>query len=127
MKKAVSIVVLLTAWLLVCATGGVRASDMPTLADYDLAVQKNDISKIRYLRSYILGAVDTHLMFSRMLRDWSSFNALCTGQNKLQANEIGAIFELRIRALRRRYGDDIMGLPIVETIPSIVEEYYRCF
>lgn len=100
---------------------------MVTLRDYDDAARNNDVTKIRHLRAYLMGAVDTHLLYSRMLKNWTSFNALCTGNRKLQADELGAIFELEMMSLRRRYGDEIMGMPIVETIPTIVEKHYRCF
>ena len=115
----------ITALLSVFSPAG--SSELATLEDYDEAVRTDDSQKLRYLRSYIMGAVDTHLYYSRMLKNWTQFNALCTGNKKLKANELGAIFELKIRSLRQRYGIDIMGMPIVEVVPMIVEEQYRCF
>jgi hypothetical protein len=121
------IIYFLSITTLLFAFSQAYSSDLPTLADYDKAVRTNDIQKIRYLRSYIVGAVDTHLHYSKMLKNWTSFNALCTGKSKLRANELGAIFELKIMSLKQRYGEDIMGMPIVEVVPMIVEEHYRCF
>ena len=97
------------------------------LKDYDNAVRSNNPAEIRFMRSYILGAVETHLLYSKMLKNWTSFNALCTGNDQLTMDELGAIVELKIMALRRKYGEDIMGMPVVEIVPTIVEEHYRCF
>jgi len=97
------------------------------LRDYTEAVSANDIQRIKVLRSYILGAVDTHLLYSKMLRDWTSINILCTGKSDLNINELGAIFELKIMTLRRRYGEDIMDMPITKAVQMIVEEQYKCY
>ena len=103
------------------------ASGAFTLRDYDHAIRANNHERIMFFRSYILGAVETHLVYSRMLSDWTRFNALCTGDDALTINELGSLFELKVMALRKRYGKDIMGMPIVEVVPMIVEEHYKCF
>ena len=97
------------------------------LRDYTDAVSANDVQRIKILRSYILGAVDTHLLYSKMLRDFTSINILCTGNNGLNINELGAIFELKIMTLRRRYGEEIMDMPIMKVVQMIVEEQYKCY
>jgi len=111
-------------WLALIPT---TASEQPALSDYDAAMRADDFHRVHSLRLYILGAVDTHLHYSRKLHDWTRFNALCTGDARLSAQELGRIFELKIVSLKRRYGKDIMGMPIVEVVPTIVEEHYRCF
>ena len=103
------------------------ASGMFKLRDYADAVRANDIQKIKILRSYILGSVETHLLYSKMLRDMTSINILCTGNDDLNINELGAIFELKITTLRRRYGEDIMDMPINKAVQMIVEEQYKCY
>lgn len=97
------------------------------LRDYDEAVRANDIQRIKILRSYILGSVETHLLYSKMLRDWTSINILCTGNRDLNINELGALFELKIMTLRRRYGEDIMDMPVTKAVQMIVEEQYKCY
>ena len=97
------------------------------LRDYTEAVSANNIQRVEILRSYILGAVETHLLYSKMLRDWTSVNILCTGNSDLNINELGAIFELKIMTLRRRYGEDIMDMPITKAVQMIVEEQYKCY
>ena len=96
------------------------------LRDYAEAVSTNDVQRIKVLRSYILGAVETHLLYSKMLRDWTNINILCTGNTKLNINELGAIFELKIMTLRRRYGEDIMNMPMTKVVQMVVEEQYKC-
>ena len=97
------------------------------LRDYTEAVSANDIQRVKILRSYILGAVETHLLYSKMLRDLTSINILCIGNADLNINELGAIFELKIMTLRRRYGEDIMDMPITKVVQMIVEEQYKCY
>lgn len=97
------------------------------LRDYDEAVRASDIPRIKLIRSYILGAVETHLLYSKMLGDWSSINILCTGNSDLNLNELGAIFEIKIMTLRRRYGEDIMDMPVLNAVQMIVEEQYKCY
>jgi|GEM_PF-2215240 len=103
------------------------ASDPITLGDYERALRSNNVDQIRSIRSYMLGAVETHLMYSRKLSNWTSFNALCSGDEPLSRMQLGALVEIEISSLRRRYGQDILGMPIVEVIPGIVEQHYRCF
>ena len=105
----------------------VLASGSPTLEDFESALQNQDEQEIQILQSYILGAVDTHLHYARQIRNWTQVNALCTGISKLNGRELGAALELKITTLKRRYGQDIMGMPIAEVVPMIVEEQYRCF
>lgn len=97
------------------------------LRDYADAVRANDIQKIKILRSYILGSVETHFLYSKMLRDWTSLNMLCTGKSALNINELGALFEMKITTLRKRYGEDIMDMPIANAVQMIVEEQYKCY
>lgn len=111
--------------LLLPATAGATGSI--SLADYDRALRANDVRQVESIRSYLLGAVETHLMYSKMLRNWTDFHALCTGDSPLTGRQLGALVEIEISTLRRRYGSDIMGMPIIELIPGIVEEQYRCF
>ncbi len=96
------------------------------LRDYTEAVSANDTQRVEILRSYILGSVETHLLYSKMLRDWTSINILCTANGGFNINELGAIFELKIMTLRRRYGEDIMDMPITKVVQMIVEEHYKC-
>jgi hypothetical protein len=103
------------------------ASDLPTLRDYDQASRSEDRHKIQYLQSYIAGAVDTHLHYAKRLKNWTRLKTLCPGKSKLSSQELGSIFQLKAMSLKRRYGRDIMGMPIVEVVPMIVEEHYRCF
>ena len=97
------------------------------LRDYSEAIRANDIQTIEILRSYILGAVETHLLYSKMISDWTRINILCTGKGDLNINELGAIIELKIRTLRARYGEDIMDMPITRAVQMIVEEQYKCY
>jgi hypothetical protein len=128
LKSEISSVILVSAVLLLSLLApSVSAVGSITLADYQRALRASDVRKIESIRAYVLGAVETHLMYSNMLSDWTQFNALCTGHDPLSQRELGVLLEIRINALRRRYGKDIMGMPIVEVIPSIVEEHYRCF
>jgi len=100
---------------------------MYKLSDYSEAVRANDIQSIGNIRSYILGAVETHLLYSKMLRDLTRINILCTGNSDLNINELGAVFELKIMTLRRRYGEDIMNMPVTKVVQMIVEEQYKCY
>jgi hypothetical protein len=124
LRFTVVVALLASIWLVM---GETAAAGTIKLRDYDNAVRSNNLPEIRFIRSYILGAVETHLMFSKMLKNWTSFNALCTGNDDLNIDELGAIFEMKIMALRRKYGEDIMGMPVVDVVPMIVEEHYRCF
>ena len=103
------------------------ASGSYRLRDYSEAVNAHDIQRIKNIRSYILGAVETHLLYSKMLRDLTRINILCTGNSDLNINELGAIFELKIMTLRRRYGEDILDMPITKVVQMIVEEQYKCY
>lgn len=96
------------------------------LRDYDEALRANDKQRIIFLRSYILGAVETHFLYSTMFRNWTSVNLFCTGHSELDMNELGEIFEVKIMTLRRRYGEDIMDMPISKAVQMIVEEQYKC-
>jgi hypothetical protein len=107
--------------------GPVSASGTITLGDYEQALRSNNLQQIQSIRSYMLGAVETHLMYSKKLSHWTSFDALCTGDEPLNRRQLGALIEIEISSLRRRYGEDILGMPIVEAIPGIVEQHYRCF
>ncbi len=106
---------------------GASASAAFTLRDYADARRVNDVQKIKELRTYILGAVDTHLLYAKMLRDWTSINILCTGNYGLNVDELGSVFELKIMTLRKRYGEEIMDMPILNAVQMIVEEHYRCY
>ncbi len=98
-----------------------------TLRDYSEAVRSNNLHKIEVLRSYILGAVDTHLLYSKMMRDYTGVNILCTGSAEINMNMLGEIFELRIMILRKRYGEDIMDMPITKAVQMIIEEEFKCY
>ena len=104
-----------------------RAAGTFTLGDYAEAKRANDMQSVMMLRSYILGAVETHLHYSSLLKNWTSVNVLCTWNGNLNMDELGEIFEGKIMTLRRRYGEDIMGMPIAKAVPMIVEDEYRCF
>ncbi len=126
MKKFKFIVYFLSALSLLFVMTEASASEMYKLKDYSEAVRANDIQKIQNIRSYILGAVETHFLYSKMLSDWTRINILCTGNGGLDINELGAIFELKIMTLRRRYGEVIMDMPITKVVQMIVEEQYKC-
>ncbi len=101
-------------------------ADSFKLRDYDEAVRTNNIQKIMFLRSYILGAVETHLLYSTLLRNWTSVNVLCTGHGDLNMNELGKVFEVKILMLRRKYGEDIMDMPMARAVQMMVEEQFTC-
>lgn len=126
-KTLKNIANLFLLFLLLFVLTGVSASEVVKLRDYDEAARANDAQKIIFLRSYILGAVETHLLYSTMLRDWTGVNLFCTGTVDLNLNELGEIFEVKIMALRRRYGNDIMDMPIAKAVQMIVEEQYKCY
>jgi len=127
MKNRFKFIVLLCSLLfLLSVMTEAAASGMYRLRDYDEAARANDTQQIMFLRSYILGAVETHLLYSKMFRNWISVNILCTGNGDLNINEVGKIFEVKIMTLRRRYGEDILGMPIAEAVQMIVEEQYKC-
>jgi hypothetical protein len=115
MKKFKLITYFVSVLSLLFVVTEANGSGIFKLRDYAEAVSTNDVQRIKVLRSYILGAVETHFLYSKMLRDWTNINILCTGNNKLNINELGAIFELKIMTLRRRYGEDIMDMPITES------------
>lgn len=125
-KKFKFIVCFLSVLSLIFVTTKASGSGTYKLRDYTQAVTANDIQRIEVIRSYILGAVETHLLYSKMLRDWTGVNILCTGNKGLNINELGAIFELKIMTLRRRYGEDIMDMPITKAVQMVVEEQYKC-
>ena len=102
MKKLKLIAYFLSVLSLLFVMTAASGSGIFKLRDYSEAVSTNDIQRIKVLRSYILGAVETHLLYSKMLRDWTNINILCTGNNSLNINELGAVFELKIMTLRRR-------------------------
>lgn len=102
------------------------AGGMLKLRDYDEALRKNDITKIALLRSYILGAVETHLLYSVILKDISGNHLFCTGNVDLDINELGTIFEAKIISLRRKYGENIMNMPIAKAVELVVDEQYKC-
>ena len=113
--------------LLLVLTAPSSASTGFTLGDYASAAQAGDMPRLRLLQSYILGAVETHLFYSRMLSDWTNVNLLCSGNGDLDMDELGKMFEGKILALRRRHGDDIMGMPITGAVQMMVEEDFRCY
>ena len=124
MKKLKFIVYFLSLLLVITKASG---TGVFKLRDYTEAVNANDTQRIKVIRSYILGAVDTHLLYSKMLRDMTSINILCTGNNGLNIDELGAIFELKIITLRSRYGQGIMEMPITKAVQMVVEEQYKCY
>jgi hypothetical protein len=126
MKKYKYIAYFLTVLTLLFGMTQASGSGTFKLRDYTEAVSANDIQRIKILRSYIFGAVETHLLYSKMLRDWTRINILCTGNEGLNINELGAVFELKIMTLRRKYGEDIMDMPIMNAVQMIVEEQYKC-
>ncbi|MBT4196661.1 MAG: hypothetical protein HOC92_20555 [Gammaproteobacteria bacterium] len=126
MKKFKLITYFVSVLSLLFVVTEANGSGIFKLRDYAEAVSTNDVQRIKVLRSYILGAVETHFLYSKMLRDWTNINILCTGNNKLNINELGAIFELKIMTLRRRYGEDIMDMPITKAVQMVVEEQYKC-
>jgi hypothetical protein len=128
MKKIIkNMVYLPSVILMLFVMTEVSASGIAKLRDYDDAVRSNDIQKILMLRSYILGAVETHLLYSGILRDMIGADLFCTGNNDFNLNELGEILEVKIITLRRRYGEDIMDMPIVKAVQMIVEEQYKCY
>ncbi len=104
-----------------------EASDSYRLRDYDEAIRANDRHKVMFLRAYMLGAIETHLLYSRMLSNLTSVHVLCSGNGDLSIEDVGKIFEVKMMTLRRRYGEDIMNMPIVKVVQMIVEEQYRCY
>lgn len=117
---------LIAVYLLLVATETTAAESFK-LRDYAAAVRANDAQRMQVIRSYILGAVETHLLYSKMLSDWTGANILCTGRSELDIDQLGAMFEVKIMALRKRYGEDIMGMPVLRAVQMMVEEQYRCF
>lgn len=126
MKKFTFIAYFLSVLSLLFVMTEASASGAFRLRDYTEAVRANDIQRIKILRSYIFGSVETHFLYSKMLRDWTNITILCTGNSDLNINELGAIFELKIMTLRRKYGEDIMNMPITKAVQMIVEEQYKC-
>ena len=127
MKKFKYIAYLLSVISLLSVITAVSASGVFKLRDYSEAVIAKDIQRIKILRSYILGAVETHLHYSKMLRDMTSINILCTGNSALNINELGSLFEFKIMTLRKKYGEAIMDMPIMNAVQMIVEEQYKCY
>ncbi len=127
MKKFKYIAYLLSVISLLSVITVVSASGEFKLRDYSEAVIAKDIQRIKILRSYILGAVETHLHYSKMLRDMTSINILCTGNSALNINELGSLFEFKIMTLRKKYGEAIMDMPIMNAVQMIVEEQYKCY
>ena len=127
MKKFKILAYFLSVLSLLFVMTGASAAGTYKLRDYAEAVKANDIQRISVLRSYVLGAVETHLLYSKMLRDLTRINILCTGNSDLSINELGAIFELKIMTLRRKYGEVIMNMPITKVVQMIVEEQYKCY
>ena len=41
-------------------------------------------------------------------------------------NELGKVFEVKILMLRRKYGEDIMDMPIARAVQMMVEEQFTC-
>lgn len=126
-KKSRFYVFTLSFCFLLIVTGNTGASTGFKLRDYAEAARANNKHKIVFLRSYILGAVETHLLYSDMFRDWTNMSLFCTGSDDLNMNELGEIFEVKIKTLRRRYGEDIMDMPIAKAVQMIVEEQYKCY
>ena len=127
MQKFKYIAYLLSVISLLSVITVVSASGEFKLRDYSEAVIAKDIQRIKILRSYILGAVETHLHYSKMLRDMTSINILCTGNSALNINELGSLFEFKIMTLRKKYGEAIMDMPIMNAVQMIVEEQYKCY
>lgn len=123
--KKFSRLLVITGILIVASSA--QATGTFTLKDYADALRSNDSQRIHALRSYILGAVETHFMYSKMLRDWTGANMLCTADGIPDSNELGALFEWNLAALQQRYGKDIMNMPILNAVQIIIEEQYSCF
>ena len=75
--------------LTVCSRATVAATY--TLGDYAEALRMKDVQRIENFRLHVLGAVDTHLMYSKMLRDYTGFNILCPGNKPVNKKELGSI------------------------------------
>ena len=97
-----------------------------TLMDYAQARHADDFSGLQQLRAYILGAAETHLLYSKMMRNWTGINLLCTGNGDLDIQELETLVELKILLLRRRYGNDIMSMPIAQVVQMVMEEQFKC-
>ncbi len=102
------------------------ATETYQLRDYIQAVRVNDVHRTEVLQAYMLGAAETHFLYSRMLRNWTGINILCPGEGGLDQHELAGLVELKIHALRRRYGADIMGLPLATAVQMIMEEQFKC-
>lgn len=124
MIKHITISLLLCLTILISFESS--ASGMVKLRDYDEARRADDFTNIALLRSYILGAVETHLLYSVILKDVVGGNLFCTGDVDLNINELGTLFEAKIIALRREYGEEIMDMPIAKAVQLVVEEQYKC-
>ena len=81
-----------TTSLLLCITVYIASisiasgSGMVKLQDYENAQKARDNTKIALLKSYILGAVETHLLYSVMLEDVMGGTLYCTGDIDLNIN-----------------------------------------
>ena len=124
MQKYVNLMPLVLAlWLVVPPPG---AAQTVQLRDYTEALRNPDRHRVQVLKAYMRGAADTHVLYSRMLRDWTGITVLCPGAGGMDTDELAALVELKIHALRRRYGEDIMGMRLATVVQMIMEEQFKC-
>ena len=117
----------LVGFVVLMSTSQAIGSGSFQLWDYTEARRANDASGLQVLRAYMLGAAETHLLYSKLLRNWTGVNLLCTGKGDLDLLELETMIELKIMQLRRRYGEDIMSMPLAEVVQMVMEEQYKCY